>query len=254
MTRLHELTEYLDDTLAIASFPGDPSNNGLQVEGGPNVTRAVFGVDACLSLIESAAEREAEFIFTHHGLSWGGNFKRLRGTEAKRLNRLFVNGASLYSAHLPLDAHPKLGHNALLADMLKLTSRRRFGVYAGAEIGVAGKLPEKTIAKMIAGRFADNLGGAPEIFGDPNRPVANAGVISGGAGVEGVEEAARLDLDCLITGEIGHSSFHMIRDSGLTVIGLGHYLSEKPGVMAVMREIGERFDVECDFIDLPTGL
>lgn len=41
---------------------------------------------------------------------------------------------------------------------------------------------------------------------------------------------------------------------GVSVLSMGHYRSETPGVDAVMQEVREHFDIETEFLDLPTGL
>ena len=68
---LETLKTFLDSTLALDKFSRDASNNGLQVEGKTEVRSAVFGVDACQELFDAAAARGADFIFVHHGMSWG---------------------------------------------------------------------------------------------------------------------------------------------------------------------------------------
>ena len=100
-----ELARFLDSILDLAAWPDDPSNNGLQFAGGDAVTRAVFAVDASAELFRIAAERGAQFIFVHHGISWGSGIRRIDGILAERVTLLARNGISLYAAHLPLDAH-----------------------------------------------------------------------------------------------------------------------------------------------------
>lgn len=124
MIQLSEITAYLDELLAVDSVPGDVSNNGLQVEAANEVGSAIFGVDACQALFDAAVAQNADFIFVHHGLSWGGEPRRFTGITGTRLGTLFAEGINLYAVHLPLDAHPEIGHNALLADMIGL--RRRY--------------------------------------------------------------------------------------------------------------------------------
>ena len=41
---------------------------------------------------------------------------------------------------------------------------------------------------------------------------------------------------------------------GLPVLSLGHYASETVGVKAVIQDLNEKFDIECEFIDIQTGL
>ena len=108
-----DLVRFLDTILELSSWPDDPSNNGLQFAGSGTVERAVFAVDASAELFRIAAERHADFIFVHHGFSWGSGIRRIDGILADRITTLAKNGISLYAAHLPLDAHPRFGHNAL---------------------------------------------------------------------------------------------------------------------------------------------
>ena len=248
-----ELTEYLNTLLDLKTFAGDHSNNGLQVEACAKVRRAVFSVDASLELFEKAAKKKADFVFVHHGISWGGEPRRFDGLVGKRLSALFRNQISFYAAHLPLDAHPKLGHNARLADMIELKKRKMFFVYDGNPIGVSGALPSPKSTTALAETFEKELGCKAVIFNNSQK-VSSVGIISGGGGLDGVLSACAEKLDCLITGEIGHSCYHHIMESGMPVIALGHYCSEKPGVLSVMEKIKNKFDIDCEFIDIPTGM
>ena len=98
----NELVEELDRTLNVAAFPGDASNNGLQIEGAPEVKRILFGVDGCLALFEHAAAGHFDFVFVHHGISWGGEPRRFTGIHAERFRVMFGNNISLYGVHLPV--------------------------------------------------------------------------------------------------------------------------------------------------------
>ncbi len=254
MVKLKELVSYLDELLGLDTAPDDASNNGLQVEGGAEVNKILFAVDASLELFKTAAEVQADMIFVHHGISWGGNPKRFVGLDGERLRTLFCHAVSLYAMHLPLDAHPEYGHNACLAEMLQLQERSRFAKYCGIEIGVIGRLLQPVLPLQLGERLSAVLGGQPQLFGDTDKKVSTIGIISGGAGYEGIEEAVRRQLDCFITGEVGHSSYHLIKESGMPVIALGHYASEKPGILRTMELVKENFAVEAEFIDIPTGL
>ena len=115
-----ELVKFLNETLALKDFAGDVSNNGLQIEGNCEVNKVLFAVDGCQEVFEMAAQEKADFIFVHHGISWGSGMKYWVGSDARRFRTLFGNGISLYGAHLPLDANKLYGHNALLGDMIGL--------------------------------------------------------------------------------------------------------------------------------------
>lgn len=255
MAKLKEIVGYLDSVFLTNPNLQDDSNNGLQVQGNPEVGKAVFGVDACSELFEKAIEEKADFVFVHHGLSWNDNLKRLIGPNARRIRPLFKNDISLYACHLPLDMHPELGHNILLAKMLGLQSCRNFVKYHGGELGTAGEIPEGRSPAKIAEILEKELPTKCLIYGKPDKPVRKIGIISGGGGrPEGIVEAARQGIECFITGETNHTSYHFIKEEKISVIIAGHYATEKPGVIAVMDKIREKFAVTCEFIDIPTGL
>ncbi len=253
MAELKKVKEYLDKLLMIDSFTADSSNNGLQLEGKEYVKKAFFGVDCCLRLFEKAAEENADFVFVHHGISWKDNLKRLTGYNARMIRPLFNGGVSLYAAHLPLDSNPELGHNILLAKMLSLRNIRNFAKYAGYEIGFMGEAPRGATVAKFAKLIDGKLNAKSAIFGNPDARIERCGVVSGGAG-DCIPDAIESGLDCFVLGEVGHSSYHIMRDSGINVIAGGHYCTEKPGVIAVMEKLSSKFGIECEFIDLPTGM
>ena len=234
---LAKFVSWLDEQLDLEHFSEDHSNNGLQVEGRGTVGHVVFGVDACQELFDAAAEKKADFIFVHHGLSWGGGMRRLTGITAKRLNTLLSSGISLYAAHLPLDAHPEFGNNAQLAEMVGLKERVPFFEYDGRKIGFAGRLGEAAPGEDIAEYFAEKLDVDPVFYGDPRRRAGRIAVVSGGAGLECLEAAAACGCDLLITGEFEHVMFHPRRELDIGVIALGHYASETVGPRALMQKV-----------------
>lgn len=252
--KLQELTSFLDNTLALDKFSRDASNNGLQVEGKSEVNFAVFGVDACQELFDAAAERGADFIFVHHGMSWGSEPRRFSGIVAKRLSTLFQNGISLYAAHLPLDAHPELGNNAQLADMIGLKERMPFFEYSGVDIGFSGVLKEAAPCHLLAEYLGKKLSVEPIIYGDVKREVKKIAIVSGGGGLGGLEDAYSRNCDLLITGEFDHTMYHPQKEMGVNVISLGHYASETVGPYAVMQKIQSVFNLPVEFINIPTGL
>ena len=254
MTELQTLVTYLNDFLEIKKVPEDYSNNGLQVQGSTNINKVLFAVDACSKVFEASVEKNAQLIFVHHGISWKNGFRYLTGNTAKHLSTLFKNDISLYAAHLPLDAHSLIGHNALIAEMIKLQNIFTFANYCGIEIGYAGTAPNNiTTTQQIISKLESSLNTDCKLYG-LEKKISTIGVISGGSGSEGILAAAELKIDCLITGEVGHSSWHLINELGIQVIACGHYKSEIPGVKAMMANLQNNFQIECEFVDFPTGL
>ena len=254
MIKRDELTAFLDKTLNIAAFSGDVSNNGLQIEGKAEVSKVLFAVDACQEVFDIAAAEKCDFIFVHHGISWGGGIKRWTGINARRFATLFNNGISLYAAHLPLDAHSIYGNNACLADMIGLQNREPFFEYDGAYIGFKGELPEPGKLSDIADFFANELEIKPLLRGNSDTKINTVAIVSGGGGVDAVFDTHTAGCDLLITGEMEHIMHHPAQELSVAVIALGHYASETTGVLAMQKLIADNYPVETFFAEVPTGL
>lgn len=253
MPALSEIVRYLDQTLAIAAIPGDKSNNGLQVSGATTVRRVIGGVDGCLALYEAAAAAGGDLIVVHHGESWGSGYQYFTGRIGDRLRCLYRHDLSLYAAHLPLDAHPTLGHNAQIAARLQLTDRQPFAEYCGALIGVHGLLPQPLSLAALRGVIDTALNTTCQAIAFGPEPITRLAVVSGsGAGALAAAQAA--GCQALLTGDVGHTDYHVIRELGGTLITGGHYRTECPGVLAVLDRLADQFGVETRFIDIPTGL
>ena len=253
----NELVNHLNDLLKLGDFAGDVSNNGLQVEGADEVTKIAYGVDASLAMAIQADRAGAEFIFVHHGLSWGGEPRRFTGVTGGRFRELFQRDLSLYAVHLPLDAHELLGHNACLCRISGVRNVEKFCPYHGMMIGWYGELAAPEVPAVIGQRLAEALISPPEvrIYGsDITRPVKRVGAVSGGGGFDAVDSALANNLDLLITGEMSHEIYNLVMESGLTVIALGHYASETIGVAAVKEWVERELGIPGVWIDLPTGL
>lgn len=252
--KLERVAGWLDHELKISEFPSDHSNNGLQVEASEEVSRAVFGVDASAALIAAAAERNADLIFVHHGLSWGSEPRRLTGITARRYGELLRRGISLYAAHLPLDAAVGFGNNARLAAMVKLLDSEPFFVYCGTPIGRIGTAGAFRRVGEFRQALEAELGCRSLVLGEEKSDVRRVAIVSGGGGMEAVERAAEAGADLLITGELTHVMFHYAVENGVAVLALGHYASETTGPRALMERFTSELGIPAEFVDIPTGL
>ena len=253
---LTEITGFLDEHLDIARIPDYPNAlNGLQVEGSGRVERLAVAVDASVAVIEAAREW-ADLLIVHHGLFWSG-LQPLTGPHYRRVRALIESRTSLYSVHLPLDAHAEVGNSAVLARELGLTSLEPFGDYRGTPIGWRGVIGEGERGEVPVRQLADALAtvlgcGVRVLPGGPD-PVSAVGVVTG-AGASMLSEAAAAGIDALVTGEAQHHHAIDAAETGVTVLLGGHYATEVWGVKALARLIEGRFGIEGRFIDSPTGL
>ena len=249
--RAIEIAEYLDDLLKVAAVPDYPgAHNGLQVESAAKVNKVAFAVDATQASIDEAIAQGANLLVVHHGLFWDGAVA-VTGRRYKRLRSLILADVALYSAHLPLDVHPELGNNAILARELGIEIQGSFGEYKGLPVGVWGKLELRREA--LAARLDELLGGRVRMIpGGPDR-IRTAGVITGGAGSQ-VQAAQAVGLDAFITGEGAHNNFFDATEGGVNLYFGGHYATETWGLRALADKLATDLELETFFIDQPTGL
>ncbi len=245
MAKAKEIAHYLDDFLRIKEFK-DFTSNGLQVEGTPEVSRIGFAVDACLQSFEELSD--CQMIVVHHGL-WWPSIERLVGMERKRLQALLSRDINLYVCHLPLDKHPQVGNNAQILQKLGLSISGAFG-----EVGWYADLEKPEPLEEWLGRGRELLDPKAQAFTFGPAEVRRIAVCSGSGGGKELQQAADIHADLYITGEGGHSHYHLARELGLNVLYGGHYRSEVWGVQALMPYLEEAFGVETRFGDCPTGL
>lgn len=248
---LMELVTYLDDYLSSGEIEDYPNAlNGLQVESPAAVATVAAAVDATAASIDAAVGEGADLLLVHHGLFWGGNLP-VTGRRYRRLRALLESDTALYSTHLPLDVHPEVGNNAVLARELGIGVRGRFGEYRGVEVGVWGDLSISRDA--LCARLDDLLGDRIKLIPGGPEKLERVGVLTGGGG--GFVAAARgAGLDALVTGEGSHHTYFDAMEDGLNLYYGGHYATETWGVRALASHIAERFDLEWVFVDQPTGL
>jgi dinuclear metal center YbgI/SA1388 family protein len=249
--RRDDLVRWLDETLAIGDYP-DRSLNGLQVEGRDHVTKVAVAVDANLVTFEQAADIGADLLITHHGLFWGEPLA-IRGPHRKRVEFLLRTELSLYTAHIPLDAHPTYGNNHGLARMLGLDDLENFALYRGKPIGVRGRFPTPLTLRELADLIERQLGESVLVHAGGPMQVRTLGIVSGGAAGE-IVTAADAGLDAFLTGEPRHELFAEPFERGISALFAGHYVTESVGVKLLARALEERFGLATEFVHHPTGL
>jgi dinuclear metal center YbgI/SA1388 family protein len=259
---LHQLTSYLDDYLRIKQIPDEANAvNGLQVENSGRVGAIVAAVDASQATIDGVIATlepgmSPPILLVHHGLLWDGN-SPIAGRRYRRIAALLNHDIPVYSAHIPLDVHPEVGNNAVLAERLGLEVEGWFGSYRGIPMGVWGHAPSSLSSRealaLELDRVLHTLKGSTRLMaGGPERP-GRIGIITGGAG-NMIGDARAAGLDTYITGEGPHHTYFDAMEWGLNVVYAGHYATETLGVQALASHVAEQFGLEWDFHDHPTGL
>jgi dinuclear metal center YbgI/SA1388 family protein len=288
MASLSDIVCYTDDFLRIREV-GDWDNalNGLQIENSGQVTRLGAAVDVSTRVLTEAAEKNIDLLIVHHGLFWSG-LQPVRSALRRQLQLAFENDIALYSAHLPLDIHPKVGNNAQLVAALGLP----FGVRGHARAFKSGDpalarplsksaqqncrvpcrgMPDaepfleekgqpvglKACASMprneLVRKLRKALGGPVKVFNFGPRQTRTIGVVTGGAGSE-IYRVAQENIDTFITGEAPHWAAVAAEELGMNLLLGGHYATEVFGVKALAAHLSKRFRIAWEFIDCPTGL
>ena len=248
---LTAIARHCDRLLRTASIQDyERAANGLQVENRGAVTRIAATVDASLSTVRLAVAAKADLLLVHHGLFWTPAHP-WTGRRYELLRCLLENNLAVYSSHLPLDAHPRLGNNARLCALLGLKRLRPFFLTHGQFIGFQART-ETSRADLIK-RLQRATGAEPKVIPAGPKRCRRIGVVSGGAGAE-LKQAADEGVDTFITGEGQHWTYAVAEELGMNVLYGGHYATETFGVKALAAHLSKRFKVPWVFIDHPTGL
>lgn len=250
---LDNIIAYLDELLCAASFH-DYGPNGLQVPGPDRVQTVVTGVSASAELFERAAEHDADLVLVHHGLFWTGAPLALSASSKRRLQLLFEHDMALAAYHLPLDGHPQVGNNALIADGLGCASHEPFAMHRGAAIGVAARFDGDGIAAGELVERAGRLTGREPLafLAGPER-VRKIAIVSG-AGSDYLGEAVAAGCDAFLTGEPTERVMTHAQEEGIHFIAAGHYATETFGVRRLGDLLAERFEIRHEFVEVPNPI
>jgi len=255
---LSQVVEFLDEILLTSTTPDYPTAfNGLQLSNTGSISKVAAAVDFSTQAIKAAIAEDANLLIVHHGMFWAG-LQPLVGRRYTNLRDLLEADVAVYSSHLPLDRHPQLGNNVLMARALGLEPSEEFGRFKNIFIGLQGVCDIPTSALIERGQLFSRANGGEAIAtsgtGAEHRTRRWAICTGSGASAETLAEAAQHGIDTLIVGEGPHWTAVEARERGITIIYLGHYASETLGVQALAAEVGRRFDLTWTNIAAPTGL
>jgi dinuclear metal center YbgI/SA1388 family protein len=245
-----QLTRQLDNLLQIPTWKDtDSSQNGLQVDPThSDITHIGLAVDANQATFAAAAKiANLDLLIVHHGLFWGDSPLPV-GIHYQRLQTLFQLGIGLYACHLPLDAHPQLGHNAQLAQRLGLTKLQPL------DVGFVGDLPRP----LTTTQFLTQLDLPPHhhyhLLPYGSAKIRRVAIISGGGGSPAALISARSSgADLYLTGEIGHLGSQYAQELKLNVLAAGHYWTETFGLQALGQHLAQTWSLTPTWLDAPTN-
>lgn len=246
MASLAEIVAYCDQRTcrqAIRDFPG--SSNGLQLQNNGTVSKVAAAVDAGWEPFRLAIASAADLLIVHHGLFWNTP-TAYTGPLYEKLKLAMDHNLAVYSSHLPLDAHPEIGNNRLLAEALDLTIENWFLPYEGTPIAVIARAPDsrEALKERLLGRFGPRLIALEFGSAHPQRVA-----LLTGSGRSALAELAAHQTDTLITGELRQEHFNFAQENRLNLYLCGHYATETFGVRALSEEVATRFGLPVCFLD-----
>ena len=216
-------------TKSFRDYPG--AQNGLQVTHGRRVKKIGWAVDADMESIRKAGAEKVDYLIVHHGLFWGSSALD-RKIRVKRIQEARRLGVSIYSSHLPLDAHPELGNSIGLLRALRLEKWKRkvFGKAMGREIGYrveGGRLR----LRVLVNRLSRVTGKKAVVLGHGPKACRRIGIVTGGFG--DLDQVVKAGLDTLITGEADYPTEVKAKELGINLILGGHRETEVFGVRLI---------------------
>lgn len=246
---LNTLTSSCDTWLQSASYR-DYCHNGCQIDAGhAHIERILTSPTASLAACEAAVARGAQALIVHHGIIWG-SLKRIDGAIGRRIRTLITGGCSLLAYHLPLDAQPQWGNNALALERLeaRIDPQSHLPDRDGQAIGLVGMLEQPVDAETLRARceaaFAHAVIHCP---GSP-RQIQRIGVVTGG-GQNFLAAAAQAGCDALITGETSEQTWHEAAELDCHCFACGHYATECHAVHHLGRLLAHEHELEHQSFD-----
>lgn len=243
----HELENWCNNLLNSHVFK-DYCPNGLQVDAGCSINHIVTGVTACEALIDAAIDAKAQAIMVHHGYFWRGEPEPLIGIKGRRIAKLFQHGISLLAYHLPLDAHPTLGNNAILAKQLGLTITGALYPEQSHPVGNIAQC-ENLTPKQLTDTITTQLARQPLHIATGKTQYKRIGLCTGAA-QDMLTQAANMGCDAFISGEISERTTHEAKELGIDYFACGHHATEKGGIKTLGEKIAHELQLNVSFIDI----
>src|ERR1700738_836983 len=204
---LPELVRYADGLLQTTSTPDYPNAvNGIQMYSPSPIRGITAAVDFSTRAVQGAIASGGNLLLVHHGMFWGG-LEPITGSHYKRIRMLIEADIAVYASHLPLDRHPTLVNNVLLAKELGSEPSGSFARFQDTVIGVHGESDIETADIVTsARRFARIHGGDVRTSPMEARRATRKGAVCPGAGASAdtLRETSELGVDTLIVGEGPH--------------------------------------------------
>ena len=247
MAQLQDILQWCDQTLLSSEFK-DYAPNGLQIEGKADVKKIVCAVTASLDAIDAAIEAQADLLLVHHGYFWKGEPAPITGMRGARIKKLIQHDISLVGYHLPLDAHPSLGNNAAIAELLELENIQALNPNERHPIGNIGYLKQAVSAEAFKQQLSDVFNREIIHLPSTTEKIQKIGFCTGAA-QDFITQAAEQGCDAYISGEVSERTFYEAQELNVHYFACGHHATERYGVQRLAQALSKQFDVEAIYYE-----
>lgn len=247
MAQLQDILQWCDQTLLSSEFK-DYAPNGLQIEGKADVKKIVCAVTASLNAIDAAIEAQADLLLVHHGYFWKGEPAPITGMRGARIKKLIQHDISLVGYHLPLDAHPSLGNNAAIAELLELENIQALNPNDRHPIGNIGYLKQAVSAEAFKQQLSDVFNREIIHLPSTTEKIQKIGFCTGAA-QDFITQAAEQGCDAYISGEVSERTFYEAQELNVHYFACGHHATERYGVQRLAQALSKQFDVEAIYYE-----
>ncbi|WP_343153232.1 Nif3-like dinuclear metal center hexameric protein [Buchnera aphidicola (Mindarus keteleerifoliae)] len=219
--------------------------NGLQIEGKKNITKIITGVTACQELLNLAVKKNADAIIVHHGFFWFSEFKSITGILKKRIKTLITNDINLYSWHLPLDMHMRMGNNRQIANKLKIEILGKI-----LPILPWGKFKKRVTGEELTKKIIKKYKRVPFYYGPSKNKNIKSIAWCSGRGQKFLQEAVNFGVDAFLTGEMSEETLHFVKENKIHFFSIGHHASEIDGIKSLTKWLKKNYNFDTEFINI----
>ncbi len=226
----------------------DIAYNGLQITGQKKIYNIWMGVTANLNLIKQAIYNKIDTIIVHHGLIWNNTPKNIFGIQKKKIKKILLNNINLYAWHIPLDIHPIIGNNILLAKILKINVIHYPNYKYPLLIGKIKKNIKLTnFLNKIKKIFPWNI----KVYTNNIYKYHNIAICSGSGFLSEKYMIQKHSINTYLTGEINEYILSILIEYKINIILLGHHYSEIYGIKFLGKWITKYLNINTKFQNIP---
>ncbi len=224
----------------------DKSINGLQIIGKNNIKKILFSVTLNLKLIKKAILNKYDSIIIHHGIMWNKNKINIYNIKNNNFKLIIKNKINIYTWHLPLDIHPKIGNNVLLAKKLNI----KINIFPNNKKPyLIGQIKNCNLINKIKYKFKYFIS-----YISKKKKIKKICLCTGNGSNFIEKNILKHNIDTYITGEITEHSLFLIKEYDINLFVIGHQQSEIYGIKKLCKLIKNKFNIKTKYINIKNSL